>query len=112
MNLGEEMNTHDIELPAEFRSGNSIPVERATITRERMAEILQDTIEAALQSQDRENAVNRDVEAEQIRDVASSVYQTAMAFGMSQANFERLAYQIFDNNSRILDHARRIEGEG
>lgn len=29
-----------IKLPPEFRSGNSIPVERATITRERMIEIL------------------------------------------------------------------------
>lgn len=40
------MKTYNIELPAEFRSGNSIPVERATITRERMTEILQDAIEA------------------------------------------------------------------
>ena len=41
------MNTHDkYELPAEFRSGNNIPVERATITRERMLEILQAAIEA------------------------------------------------------------------
>lgn len=41
------MNTHDkYELPAEFRSGNNIPVERATITRERMEEIIRDAIEA------------------------------------------------------------------
>lgn len=40
------MNTHDIELPAEFRSGNDIPVTQATIKRERMEEILQATIEA------------------------------------------------------------------
>lgn len=45
------MKTYNIELPAEFRSGNSIPVERATITRDRMTEILQDAVEAALQSQ-------------------------------------------------------------
>lgn len=65
---------------------------------------------AALQSQDREDVVDRDVVAKQLRDMASSAYQTAMAFGVSQDNFERLAYQVFDNNSRILDHARRIEG--
>lgn len=41
-----DVNTYDIELPAEFRSGNSIPVERARITRERMTEILQDAIKA------------------------------------------------------------------
>src|SRR5690606_23152998 len=40
------MNTHDIELPAEFRSGNDIPVTQATIKRERMQEILRDAIEA------------------------------------------------------------------
>lgn len=40
------MKTYNIELPAEFRSGNSVPVERATITRERMTEILQDALEA------------------------------------------------------------------
>lgn len=51
--------TEPIKLPPEFRSGNSIPVERATITRERMVEILTEAIEAdraALQSQDREDA--------------------------------------------------------
>lgn len=35
-----------IKLPPEFRSGNSIPVERATISRERMVEILKEAIEA------------------------------------------------------------------
>ncbi|HWK69981.1 MAG TPA: hypothetical protein VNS29_03980 [Burkholderiaceae bacterium] len=40
------MNTHDIELPAEFRSGNDIPVTVATIKRERMEEILRAAIEA------------------------------------------------------------------
>lgn len=39
------MNTHDIELPAEFHSGNDIPVTQATIKRERMEEILRDAIE-------------------------------------------------------------------
>lgn len=34
-------------LPAEFRSGNSIPVERATITRQRMLEIIEDTLNAS-----------------------------------------------------------------
>lgn len=38
--------TEPIKLPPEFRSGNSIPVERATITRERMIEILAAAIEA------------------------------------------------------------------
>lgn len=53
------MNTHDIdiELPAEFRSGNDIPVTQATIKRERMEEILRAAIDpyakriAALESQ-------------------------------------------------------------
>lgn len=42
------MNTHDtdIEMPAEFRSGNDIPVTQATIKRERMEEILIAAIEA------------------------------------------------------------------
>lgn len=40
------MNTNDIELPPEFRSGNSVQVERATVTRERMEEILKAAIEA------------------------------------------------------------------
>lgn len=42
------MTTHDIdiELPAEFRSGNDIPVTQATIKRERMEEIMRDAIEA------------------------------------------------------------------
>ncbi len=42
------MNIHniDIELPAEFRSGNSVPVTVATIKRERMEEILINSIEA------------------------------------------------------------------
>ncbi len=42
------MNTHDIdiELPAEFRSGNDIPVTQATIKRERMEEVIRDAIEA------------------------------------------------------------------
>lgn len=39
------MNAHDIELPAEFRSSNSIPVTQATIKSERMAEILRAAIE-------------------------------------------------------------------
>lgn len=42
--------TEPIKLPPEFRSGNSIPVERATITRERMIEILAETIEADRQA--------------------------------------------------------------
>lgn len=67
---------------------------------------------AALQSQDREGVIDRDVVAVQLRDMASSAYQTAMAFGVSQDNFERLAYQVFDNNGRIINHARRIEGDG
>lgn len=36
----------EIELPEEFRSGNSIPVERATISRERMIEILHQAVDA------------------------------------------------------------------
>ena len=40
------IDAYDIELPAEFRSGNSVPVERARITRRRMEEILIDAIEA------------------------------------------------------------------
>lgn len=44
------MNTHDIELPAEFCSGNDIPVTQATIKRERMEEILQAAIEADRQA--------------------------------------------------------------
>ncbi len=40
------MTTHDIELPAEFRSGNSVPVTVATIKRERMEEIIRAAIEA------------------------------------------------------------------
>lgn len=40
------MNTHDIELPPEFQSGNSVPVSQATIKRERMEEILRAAIEA------------------------------------------------------------------
>lgn len=39
-------NDDQIELPAEFRSGNDIPVTQATITRERMEEILREVIEA------------------------------------------------------------------
>ncbi|MBC2768597.1 hypothetical protein [Pusillimonas minor] len=38
------MMTEPIKLPPEFRSGNSIPVERATITRERMVEILTEAV--------------------------------------------------------------------
>lgn len=41
--------TESVQLPAEFRSSNSVPVERATITRERMAEIL---LEAAQTGRD------------------------------------------------------------
>lgn len=40
------MTTLDIELPAEFRSGNSVPVTVATIKRERMEEIIRAAIEA------------------------------------------------------------------
>lgn len=40
------MNTYDIELPAEFRSGNDVPVTIATIKRERMEEILRAAVEA------------------------------------------------------------------
>lgn len=42
------MNTHDIdiELPAEFRSGNDVPVTIATIKRERMEEILRAAVAA------------------------------------------------------------------
>jgi hypothetical protein len=39
-------DTYKPVLPPEFRSGNEITVERATITRERMTEILADAIEA------------------------------------------------------------------
>ena len=42
------MNT--IKLPAEFQSGNSVPVERATITRQRIAQILDEAIEADRQA--------------------------------------------------------------
>ncbi|WJJ94043.1 hypothetical protein [Neopusillimonas aromaticivorans] len=42
--------TDNIKLPPEFRSGNSIPVERATIARERMVEILTAAIEADRQA--------------------------------------------------------------
>lgn len=56
------MNTHDIdiELPAEFQSGNSIPVERTTITRERMTEILKDAIEADRKRSDEPVALAKD----------------------------------------------------
>lgn len=37
-------DTYTPVLPPEFRSGNEIPVERATITRERMTEILTDAL--------------------------------------------------------------------
>ena len=46
--------TEPIKLPPEFRSGNSIPVERATITRERMIEILAAAIEADRQQREQE----------------------------------------------------------
>lgn len=41
-----------IKLPTEFRSGNSIPVERATITRQRMAEILAEAIDNARRAEE------------------------------------------------------------
>lgn len=44
------MNSYDIELPAEFRSGNDIPVTQATIKRERMEEILREAIDHARRS--------------------------------------------------------------
>lgn len=34
------MNEYEEYLPVEFKSGNDIPVERVTITRKRMLEIL------------------------------------------------------------------------
>lgn len=40
------MTAEQIDLPAEFVSGNEIQVERATITRARMAEILSDAVQA------------------------------------------------------------------
>ena len=40
------MNNEDIELPAEFQSGNEVPVDQAMIKRERMIEILNAAIEA------------------------------------------------------------------
>lgn len=40
------LSTYTPALPPEFQSGNEIPVERATITRERMTEILTEAIEA------------------------------------------------------------------
>ena len=39
-------DTYTPPLPSEFRSGNSVSVERATITRARMAEILAEAVEA------------------------------------------------------------------
>src|SRR5690606_1822060 len=42
--------TNKIELPAEFQSGNSVPVTLATIKRERMQEILHETVEAHLKT--------------------------------------------------------------
>lgn len=58
---GKEMNTHDIDikLPAEFQSGNDIPVKQATIKRERMEEIIQDAIESAMQSQIQDEALSK-----------------------------------------------------
>lgn len=35
------MNDYEQYLPEEFKSGNDIPVERATITRQRMLEIIE-----------------------------------------------------------------------
>lgn len=40
------LSTYTPALPPEFQSGNEIPVGRATISRERMAEILAEAIEA------------------------------------------------------------------
>lgn len=42
--------TEPIKLPPEFSSGNSIPVERATITRERMVEILTEAVEPYIET--------------------------------------------------------------
>lgn len=39
-------DTYTPALPSEFQSGNEIPVERATFTRERMTEILKETIQS------------------------------------------------------------------
>lgn len=42
------------------------------------------------------NTLDMDVVAEKLRDMAASAYETAMAFGVSQDSFERLARQVFD----------------
>lgn len=34
------MNAYEEYLPEEFKSGNNVPIERATITRKRMLEII------------------------------------------------------------------------
>lgn len=60
---------------------------------------------AALQSKDREDALDMEAVEEDLRDMASYVYQVAMSFGVSQDSFERLARDVFG-------YARRIEGEG
>lgn len=58
-----------------------------------------------LNSQER-SEIDMEIVEEELRDMASSAYQVAMAFGVSQDSFERLARDVFD-------HARRrIEGEG
>lgn len=64
------MNTHDIELPAEFRSGNDIPVTQATIKRERMEEILVNAIEA-----DRQGRMPSDEEIDKLAHGFALQYQ-------------------------------------
>lgn len=113
----------EIKLPAEFQSGNSVPVERATITRQRMTEILAEAIEAALQSQDREDAAyesGRRCGLGFAHSVVSEILRKHY-YGSGVEGLSKLVQQATDALAREInnpttattdiDQARRIEGK-
>lgn len=69
----------EVELPEEFRSGNSVEVSTATIKRERMIEILQDAISEDRIEQNIKDSARADQLATAVMNVVSGRVQPGSA---------------------------------
>ena len=97
------MKTYNIELPAEFRSGNSVPVAVATIKRERMEEILREAIEAARMKYGRNEGDSR----QRMGEPVNRTDWNAELASWSDEDF----VQVFHEHPDLADRLRKVLAE-
>lgn len=90
-------------LPPEFHSGNDIPVERATITRARMIEILSEAIESDRQQRGESTTPWRAHEAVIDAKALATAQEIALMWGEDRSQFvSRIQLAVLDSMKWIL----------